>query len=57
MAPEVILGKQYSFEADIWSAGVMLYEFLTGIVPFGEGLKDPYEVYQSIIQYRLRFPV
>ena len=30
MAPEIVSGKQYSFEADIWAAGVILYEFLIG---------------------------
>lgn len=35
MAPEVILGKGYSFAVDLWSAGVMFYEFVIGKVPFG----------------------
>ena len=30
LAPEVLLGKGYSFEVDIWSFGILLYELLTG---------------------------
>lgn len=30
MAPEIILGKEYNELADLWSVGVMLYEFMLG---------------------------
>lgn len=36
MAPEIISGKGYSYSADLWSLGVVLYEFMAGYVPFGE---------------------
>ena len=36
MAPEIINGKGYTKNADYWSLGVMIYEFICGKVPFGE---------------------
>ena len=34
MAPELINGKQYSFKADVWSLGTLLFQLLTGTHPF-----------------------
>lgn len=34
MAPEIILRKEYSFEVDVWSAGVVMYECLMKHQPF-----------------------
>ena len=49
MAPEVILGEGYSFQVDMWSIGICMYEFMCGAVPFGENFEDPYDVYLSIM--------
>lgn len=50
MAPEVLSGKGYSYYVDLWSAGICLYEFMCGFVPFGEDAEDPYEIYELIIK-------
>lgn len=34
MAPEVMLGKGYSYSADLYSLGIILYEFYCGDVPY-----------------------
>jgi cGMP-dependent protein kinase len=56
MAPEVITGKGYSFSADYWSLGVMLYEFICCAVPFGEDEEDPYMIYEKVLQHKLVYP-
>ena len=56
MAPEAILGEGYTCQVDYWSIGIMMYEFVCGGVPFGEGAEDPMEVYKTVIHGVLRFP-
>jgi cGMP-dependent protein kinase len=56
MAPEVIVGKGYGLNVDLWSLGVILYEFLCGGVPFGEEEDDPYAIYERVLERRLRYP-
>ena len=34
LAPEVVNSRKYSIQSDIYSLGIILYEFLTGEVPF-----------------------
>ena len=50
MAPEVINpGKKgYSFEVDIWSIGVIMYQLLTGKFPFGNECKEDKKIYEEI---------
>ena len=49
MAPEVVLGKGYSVSADLWSIAIMMYEFVCGKTPFGDGLEEPTDIYLAII--------
>eukprot|EP00359_Climacostomum_virens_P000322 CAMPEP_0204896828 /NCGR_PEP_ID=MMETSP1397-20131031/385_1 /ASSEMBLY_ACC=CAM_ASM_000891 /TAXON_ID=49980 /ORGANISM="Climacostomum Climacostomum virens, Strain Stock W-24" /LENGTH=891 /DNA_ID=CAMNT_0052064493 /DNA_START=685 /DNA_END=3360 /DNA_ORIENTATION=- len=57
MAPEVILGNGYSFTVDYWSLAIMIFEMMSGKLPFGENLTDPYEVYEEVLEGELKFPV
>lgn len=34
IAPEVLNGESYEYQADIWSAGALFYECLAGLPPF-----------------------
>lgn len=41
LPPEMLVGRSYSFEADLWSLGIMLYRMLCGVFPFdGRRTKD-----------------
>lgn len=46
MAPELVLGKEYSSEVDIWAMGVITHILLTGTPPFSGATKD--EIFNSI---------
>ena len=56
MAPEVILGEGYSFQIDIWSIAICMFEFICGKVPFGEDEDDTMDVYYAIVNENLIFP-
>lgn len=34
----------------------MLYEFMSGFVPYAEEAEDPYEIYEEIIRKKIEFP-
>jgi len=48
MAPEMILGRGYSFEVDFWAIAVCMYEFVCVEVPFGEHCEDTMDIYLAI---------
>ncbi|KAK7605260.1 hypothetical protein V9T40_007118 [Parthenolecanium corni] len=54
MAPEVVNRKGHSFAADWWSFGVLMYEMLTGTLPF-QG-KDRKETMGQILKAKLGMP-
>lgn len=39
LAPELIRGEAATFASDVYAAGVLLYELVTGTTPFGGGTK------------------
>ena len=56
MAPEIVRGEGYSFQVDVWSIAVCIYEFFCGRLPFGEELEDPMDVYRAVAKEVLDFP-
>ena len=56
MAPEITKGEGYSFQVDIWSIAICLYEFFCGKLPFGEEYDDPMDIYRAVSKEELSFP-
>lgn len=56
LAPEVIMGKGYSFSSDYWSIGVTMFEVFYGYFPFGQSSKDVMGVYYEILNKKLVLP-
>lgn len=56
IAPEVLFGKAsgHSFEADIWSLGVIIYTLLVGVPPFQK--KNVEDIYKMIKLNNYIFP-
>lgn len=54
LPPEMLSGRMYSFEADVWSLGIMIYRMVCGVFPF-DGRRTK-EVFQRIKKERLRIP-
>jgi cGMP-dependent protein kinase len=50
MAPEVIMGKGYTTNADFWSMGIIMYEMLFRKFPFGQKYTDVMDIYQSVLR-------
>lgn len=54
LPPEMVEGREHDEQVDVWSLGVLLYEFLTGNPPFeAEGHSA---TYRRISRVDLRFP-
>jgi serine/threonine protein kinase len=41
MAPEVLNGRKYNHNIDVWSLGIVFFELITGFMPFtGKSRED-----------------
>lgn len=55
MAPEVIEHKPYGEKADVFSYGVVLWELLTGLIPYSD--MTPLQAAVGVVQKGLRPPI
>lgn len=54
LPPEMIEGREHSEKVDLWSLGILCYEFLCGVPPFEE--EGHHQTYRRIARVDLRFP-
>lgn len=54
LAPELLLGTGHGPEADWWSLGAILYEFVVGTPPFAA--ETPEEIFDNILDRRIEWP-
>lgn len=54
LPPEMVAGQQHDEKVDIWSVGILCFEFLVGKPPFEA--KDYDTTYANILQAPVRFP-
>ena len=54
MAPEIMRDKKYTHKADLWSVGVIMYEMLTGTLPFRS--RTHYDLILEIERLNIKIP-
>lgn len=54
MAPQVVQKTSYSYKADIWSIGVILFELLNGLTPFHARNRAEFENKVEASSYNFR---
>ncbi|KAF2324543.1 hypothetical protein GH714_015151 [Hevea brasiliensis] len=54
LAPEILLGTEHGYAADWWSAGIILFELLTGIPPFTA--ESPEIIFYNILNRKIPWP-
>jgi cGMP-dependent protein kinase len=56
MAPEMILSKGYDTTADLWALGICVYEFMIGLLPFGNDSQIKAEIFKAILKNSPTYP-
>ena len=56
LPPEIVEGRPHDEMVDIWSLGVLLYDFLVGTPPFETETESHTATYRKISRVDLNFP-
>ena len=54
IAPEVIKGQAHTFRLDFWSLGIIVYELLTGSLPFNAD--SPEQIFRNALARHIEYP-
>ncbi|CAD8044949.1 unnamed protein product [Paramecium primaurelia] len=56
LAPEIVNKSGHSYEVDIWTLGILIYEMINGFTPFRDSNNDFKVISQNIIENQPVFP-
>lgn len=57
MSPELFKGDSYDEKIDIWSLGIVMYELLTGDVPYKKKLMKHDHIFKKhIVNFKVKYP-
>ncbi|CAD8209860.1 unnamed protein product [Paramecium pentaurelia] len=56
LAPEIINKKGHSFEVDLWTLGILIYEMINGYPPFTVQDRNTQKILQLILQNKPNYP-
>ncbi|KDP38482.1 hypothetical protein JCGZ_04407 [Jatropha curcas] len=54
LAPEILLGTEHGYAVDWWSVGIILFELITGVPPFGA--ERPEIIFDNILNRKIPWP-
>jgi aurora kinase len=54
LPPEMVEGKEHDRNVDVWSLGILTYEFMVGRPPFEHDERD--ETFKAIVEGKIIYP-
>ena len=57
LAPELIRKEGHSFEVDLWTLGILIYEMINGKTPFAHPERNQMKIQYLILQNKPTYPI